>query len=285
MLQLLTQTPDSIPFHLNKEVIASVDTLPVNDFLSYQFLPLDSLKVSYNVEAFNHETLFSGLPALVRPFIQQNGSTLFLVFAFLFVITSFIFSNRGRELFTNLGNTFSLGNRNKDLFNEQITTSDFWGNAFFIFQTIVLYSILVFVLTLQHSNLFLQGFENMYLFVQIMGALFFFMLLRCIVYWIFGKVLLDIKTNDILNTYLWVIYISGILSFVPLFLYIYIPEVRIFALIVIFVIFIVGRITVFVKTYSLFVKSHIGILYFFAYLCGVEIMPYFIVYKAISFIV
>lgn len=283
MLQLLPQRIDSIPFYLNKEIIAPVDTMPTNEFLSYQFLPLDESMLSYNLEAFNHEALFLGLPALVRPFMQQHGSNLFLVFVLFFVLTSFIFIKSGRALFSNFGYIFTLGSRNKNLFNEQITTSDVWGHVFFIFQTIVFYSILFFDLTVQHADLYLQGYQYLLLFTQIIGAVFIFMFLRYMVYKLVGAVFLDTRTNDILDSYLWIVYLTGILSFFPLLIYIYIPEVKLYALILIFAIFIVGRITVFIKTYTLFDKSHIGVLYFFVYLCGVEIMPYFLVYKAINF--
>ena len=284
MLQLLQQEIDSIPFYLDKEVIAAVDTMPVNEFLSYQFLPLDTSKLFYNLEAFNHETLFSGLPALMRPFMQQHGSTFFFFFTIFFALTSIIFINSGRALLSNFGYIFTLGNKNKNFFNEQLTTSDMWGHVFFIFQTIVLYSILFFDLTLQHVDLSFQGYEYLLLFSQMMGAIFVFMTLRYIVYRLMGAVFLDTKTNVIIDTYLWVVYLTGILSFFPLLLYMYIPEIKIHALILIIAIFVLGRIAVFTKTYTLFVKSHIGILYFFVYLCGVEIMPYFIVYKAITFI-
>ena len=284
MLQLYPQRIDSIPFYLDKEFIAPVDTVPTNEFLSYQFLPLDDSMLSYNLEAFNHEALFSGLPALVRPFMQQQGSILFLVFVLFFVLTSFISIKSGRALFSNFGYIFTLGSRNKNLFNEQITTSDVWGHVFFIFQTIVFYSILFFDLTLQHADLYLQGYQYLLLFTHIIVAVFILMFLRFVVYKLVGAVFLDTRTNDVLDAYLWVVYLSGILSFFPLLLYFYIPEVKIYALILIFALFLVGRITVFAKTHALFVKSHIGILYFFVYLCGVEIMPYFIVYKAITFI-
>ena len=85
MINLLSQNTDSIPFVLRKEVIAIVDTIPANDFLSYQYLPLDSSKLFYDIDAINKEVVFFGLEALVRPFMQQFGSVLFLVFTLLFV--------------------------------------------------------------------------------------------------------------------------------------------------------------------------------------------------------
>ncbi len=284
MLQLLQQDIDSIPYYLDKDVIVAVDTIPVNQFLSYQFLPLDTSKLFYNLEAFNQEALFSGLPALMRPFMDQYASALFLVFALFLTFTSLIFIKSGRTLFNNFGNLFSLGSSNKNLFfNEQITTTDVWGQVFFIFQTIVLYSILFFDLTLQHVELSFQGYEYLILFSQMMVGILLFMSLRYIVYKVVGAVFMDTRSNELLNSYLWVVYLSGVLSFFPMLLYIYIPEVKIYALFLILAIFLIGRITIFAKTYTMFQKSNIGILYFFVYLCGVEIMPYFIVYKVITF--
>ena len=284
MIRLFPQAVDSVPFFLQKEVVASIDTIPKNEFLSYQFLPLDSSKLLYNVEAFNHEVVYTGLHAVVRSFMEQYGSLVFLVFALFFIISSFIYRSSGRTLFNNFGYIFTLGNRNKNLYNEQITTSDVWGHVFLVFQTIVFYSILFFALTLQHSELFLQETEYLFLFGQIMVAIFIFMFLRYVVYRVIGAVFFDERTNGLLDTYLWVVYLTGILSFIPLLLYIYIPEIKLSALIVMFAIFIIGRFTVFIKGYALFNKSHIGVLYYFVYLCGVEVMPYLIVYKAISFI-
>ena len=281
----MPQVTDSIPFFLQKEVAASMDTIPKNEFLSYQFLPLDSSELLYNVDAFSVDAVYSGLNAVTRSFIQQNGSILFLVFTLFLIISSLIFRKSGKALFSDFGYIFTLGSRNKNLYNEQITTSDVWGHVFFILQTIVLYSILFFTLTLQHSDMLLEGTEYLILFGQIMGAISIFILLRYIVYRVIGAVFFDERTNGLLDTYLWIIYLTGIVSFIPLLLYIYIPEVRLLALIVMFVVFVVGRFTVFIKGYSLFNKSHIGVLYYFVYLCGVEIMPYFLVFKAISFMI
>ena len=285
MIYLLPQNSDSIPFFLKKEVFtAPIDTVPANEFLSYQFLPLDSLNLSYNVDAFNHEAIFAGLPAMVRPFMEQYESTLFLIFTFCFVLTALIFRRSGRALVSSFGFLFTAGNRNKNLLNQSVTTSDAWGQMFFIFQTLLLYSILFFDLALKETAPFSLANEYFQLFALIFAALFLFMFSKYIVYRVMGTIFIDSISNNIINVYLWIIYLSGILSFIPLAAYIYIPEVKIFALILIFAVFLLGRIIVFIKAYSLFVKSHIGILYFFVYLCGVEIMPYFLMYKAIMFI-
>ena len=282
---MFPQIKDTVPFFLQREVVANVDTIPTNEFLSYEFLPLDSSKLLYDLELFNHETVFTGLPALIRPFVEQYGSVLFLVFAILFVLSSLVFIESGRALFSNLRYIFTFGNRTDEIYGEQITTSDVWGHLFFILQTIVVLSILFFDLTLKHSFLVLEVNEYLILFTLIMGAIFLFICIKYIVYRIIGAVFFDSKTNVLLDTYLWIVYLTGILSFLPLLLYIYIDEIRPYALILICAIFITGRIVVFAKSYSLFVKSQIGNLYYYVYLCGVEVMPYLLVYKAISFII
>ena len=285
MIYLIPQNSDSIPFFLQKEVIdVTVDTVPVNEFLSYQFLPLDSLNLSYKVSAFNHEAVFAGLPAMVRPFMAQYGSILFLVFTFCFVLTALIFRKSGRALASNFGFIFTVGNRNKSMLSESVTTSDVWGHVFFIFQTLLLYSIFFFDLALKQITVFTLTSEYLLLFGSIFVALFLFAFIKYVVYKAIGAILLETKINDVTDVYLWILYLSGVLTFIPLVFYIYVPEIKLYAFILIIGIFLVGRIIVFIKAYSLFVKSHIGILYFFVYLCAIEIMPYFIIYKAIMFI-
>lgn len=286
MIYLLPQKMDTLPpFFLKKEVVtASVDSMPVNEFLSYQFLPLDSLGLSFNVDAFNHEAVFSGMPALIRPFLEQFGSVLFLIFALCFVFTALVFRGNERALVSSFGLIFTFGNRNKNLQRESVTSSDAWGQIYFVFQTLILYSLFFFVLAVSETTQVTYIYEYIQLFGLIFVGIFLFVFIKYIVYKVISSLFLDTKTNEVIDAFLWILYLSGIFSFFPLIAYIYIPEVKIYALLLVFAIFLLGRILVFIKSYSLLVKSHIDILYYFVYLCGVEIMPYFIIYKAVVFI-
>ena len=284
MINLFPQKADSIPFFLQKEVLTiTVDTVPVNEFLAHQFLPLDTLNLSYKVDAFNHDAVFAELPAMIRPFMAQYSSILFLVFTFCFVLTALVFSKSGRALASNFGFIFSAGNRNKNI-SESVTTSDAWGHIFFIFQTLLLYSIFFFDLALKEITVFTFTSEYLMLFGIIFAALFVYAFIKYVVYKAIGALLLETNSNDIIDVYLWILYLSGVLTFIPLLFYFYVPEVKLYALILIIGIFIIGRVIIAFKAYSLFLKYHIGILYFFVYLCAIEIMPYFIIYKAIIFI-
>ena len=284
MIDLFTHETDSIPFFLKREVATIVDSIPENEFLSYHFLSLDSSKVLYDVNALNHEVVFSGLEGLVRPFMQQYASILFLVFTFLFVFSAFVFRFNGRALFSNFRYLFTLSSQDQKVYSKQITTDDVWTNLFGAFQTFIIYSILFFDLTLQHSSHFFNGHDYIILFSQIFVVISLFVLSKYMVYKFMRVVFSDSRTSSLLDVYLWIIYLTGILSFIPIISYIYIPEVRTYVLIFLLAVFIIGRITVIAKSYTFFVKSHIGILYFFIYLCGVEIMPYFLLYKGIVLI-
>lgn len=284
MINLLSQHPDTIPLMLKPPVVASVDSIPELDIVSYQYLPLDSSKVFYNIDAIDQHAVFSGLEGLVRPFTQQFSSVLFLAFTVLFVLLAVVFKQNGRALFSNIGYIFTVGKRNKNSYGQQVTTSDVWSNLFFIFQTFVLYSILFFNLALNHSHLFYSGSDYLVLFWLIFAVIALFVLAKYVFYLFMGALFSNSKTNPLVSVYLWIIYLTGILSFIPIVAYIYIPEVRMYVLFFLFAIFIAARIAVFTKSYIFFIKSHIGSLYFFVYLCGVEILPYFLLYKAIILI-
>lgn len=284
MINLLSQNPDTIPLMLKPAMVANVDSIPEVDFLSYQYLPLESSKVFYNVDAIDQHVVFSGLEGLVRPFMQQFSSVLFLAFAVLFVLSAVVFKQNGRALFDNVGHIFTVSKRNKNSYGQQVTTSDVWSNFFFIFQTFVLYSILFFDLALSYSHLFYSGSDFLILFSLIFAVIALFVFAKYMFYLFMGALFSNSKTNPLVSVYLWIIYLIGILSFIPIVAYIYIPEVKMYVMFFLFAIFIAARIAVFTKSYTFFIMSHIGSLYFFVYLCGVEILPYFLLYKAIILI-
>lgn len=261
-----------------------MDSIPENEFMSHQFLSLDSTNVFYDVTAFNVESFFSGLPVMVRSFMDQHGSFVFLIFTICFVLSSIILNNSRKTLFNNFSHIFSISNQNYKMYKEQITTSEVWGHIFFLLQTAIIYSILFFAITLNQSSLSLNSYEYLLLFTLINVGVLFFIFMKFFVYKMLMAIFSNTQSNNLIDDYLSVVYQTGIFSFFPIFLFIYIEEVKMYALILIIIIFIFGRLIIFIKTHSFFNKSHIGFLYFFVYLCGVEIMPYFLVYKAIILI-
>ena len=60
MINLFSHNTDSIPFVLKRDVVASIDTIPANDFYSYEYLPLDTSKSFYDVDRIVQEGVCSG---------------------------------------------------------------------------------------------------------------------------------------------------------------------------------------------------------------------------------
>lgn len=281
---MLSYTTDSIPFVLKKEAVANIDTIPANDFYSYEYLPIDSSKLFYDIDRIGQEVFFSGLEGVTRPFIQQIGGVLFLVFTILFVFGAIVFKNSGLSHFTGIRNIFSFDNSKKQTNNQPITVTDAWSKLFYVFQTYLIFSIFFFAVATQVSRVYYNTYDYLILYLQISVGFFLFVLAKFLFYKLIGSVFSKAKINNLIDAYISVFYVVGILSFLPIIAFIYIPEAKLYVLFYIFVVFIVGRLAVIVQSYVFFVKAHIGNSYFFVYLCGVEIMPYLLLYKAIVLI-
>ena len=284
MINLLPQNTDSIPFILKRDVVASIDTIPANKFLSYEYLPLDSSKVLYNIDAMGSEAAFYGVEGVMRPFVQQFLGTIFLVFVLLFMIGSVVFASSGLSHFAGIRSLFSFDNSSTKSEKKLVTTIDAWSKFFYLFQAYIIYSILFFVIAADSSNQFYSTHDHLILFLQIIVVFALFFLAKYLLYGIMGSLFSKTKTNILIDTYLKVIFLTGILSFVPIIVFIYVPEAKIYVLLFLSTLFIVGRASIILQSYLFFIKAHIGSSFYFVYLCGIEIMPYLLLYKAIVLI-
>ncbi len=281
MINLLSHNTDSIPLILKKNIVASIDSILANDFFSYEFLPLDSSKLFYDIDRVGQEVVFLGVEGLARPFIQQVGGVVFLVFTLLFVFSALVFKSSGLAFFGDIRYMISLGTISNRYDNKLTTTFDFWGTFFYVFQTFIIFSILFFYFAVQQSSLYYSNFDYLILFLLIFAAISLFVLFKYLFYRFIGSVFSKRNIKTLINTYLSVIYLTGIVSFMPIFAYIYIPETRLYVLLLLLVVFIVGRIAVFIQSFVFFKKADIGSFYFFVYLCSFEIIPYLLLYKAV----
>lgn len=284
MIYLLPQKIDSIPFILKRNAVASLDTVPIsaNDFHSYQYLSLDTSKLFYDIDAISSEVVaLSGMEGVVRPFLDQLGGILFLVFTVLFLIGAVVFINNGLSHFEGIRSLFNLRNHKAPLDKALVTTSDAWVKLFYFFQTYVIYSILFFAIAVRSSSKYYSNYDYLVLYSQILAGFLLFILAKYLFYRLIRSVVSITRMNNMIDTYFRVFHLAGIISFLPIVIYIYIPEAATFVLLFLSLLFIIGRIALFIQSYLFFVKAHIGSSYFFVYLCGIEIMPYFLLYKAI----
>ena len=163
MINLFSHNTDSIPFVLKRDVVASIDTIPANDFYSYEYLPLDTSKLFYDVDRIVQEVVFSGLEGVARPFLQQIGGVLFLVFTILFIFGAIVFKNSGLSHFTGIRNIFNFDNRKKKSTNQPITVTDAWSKIFYVFQTYLIFSIFFFAIAAQASSLYFNTYDYLIL--------------------------------------------------------------------------------------------------------------------------
>lgn len=288
MINLLPQTTDSIPFILQRNVVANVDTFSIsaNDFHAYEYLTLDTSKLFYDINVIKDEVVaISGVEGIMRPLLNQIEGLLFLIFLVLFLLGAIVFMYAGASHFAGIRALFSFSNHKSELEQDLvITASDAWSKFFYFVQTIVIYSILFFAIIVRNSTDYISMYDYWILFLQVSGGFLFFVFTKYLVYKVMEGVFSRTRFNYLLNAFFSVFYLAGIIGFLPIIIYFYIPETANYMLYVLFGIFLIGRIVLFIQSYQFFKKAHIGSSYFFIYLCGIEIMPYFLLYKAVVLI-
>lgn len=281
MNELIQNVPDSIPLFLKKEIVSNIDSVESNPFLSFQFLPIDESKMFYDVDSFNFNQIYSNLISTSRLIIHQYSDYVFLILTILFLFSSVLLKN-ANYLSKNRLNIFSSKTTKSNTSPEQVTASGIWVTIYFVFQVIILYSLFFLKLILENNNLAIDTLQYLNTAILISGGIFIFICVKLLLYVFIGSILsVTNKKIELANNYLYIIYSIGVLSFLPVFLFLYIEEIRLIAIITVVLIFTLGRIISFIMSYRFFTKSYIGFFYYIVYLCALEIMPYFLVYKAV----
>lgn len=279
---------DSVSLYLRNEIPTEVvsDTLKT-DFSAYEFLATDSTKLFFDIDttAVASRLPNIGFEGLSLPFSTFAESMLFLVFLGCFLIFSIIFSREGTALMGNFRNIFSPASRHHtSIYKEQITTTEIWGEFFLILQSAVIFAIVLFVFSWDKG---LSGMPQKYYYLFFLASflgLSAFLGFKYSIYKTIGSFIFTSEMNQWIGRYFWIVELVGILSFIPAMFFVYLQEYKEIALIVLISIFLLSRLVVLISLLIFFVKSKIGFLYFFVYLCGVEIAPYLFIYKgAISF--
>jgi hypothetical protein len=126
----------------------------------------------------------------------------------------------------------------------------------------------------------LPGNRNL-LFLCVFLTLGAFVFFRYVIYSFLGIIFFPLKIKNWLRKYLQVVELVGILSFFPAFFYIFLPEIASFAFILLLTVFFMSRLGIMIAVLDVFVKNKIGFFYFIVYLCGIEILPYFLLYSGL----
>lgn len=274
---------DSISVFLRKEEISPQSDSIVWDFGEFEYLPTAKTGILFNDSVFDNSfsILSKSIEGSLTTFPLQVGSVFFIIFLLCFAIFSFLYSKERVAITGNFNTIISLRSMPTTAYKEQVTTAEIWGEFFMIFQTILLFSIILFtyvwgdVFFILTSRNFAVNFLLILLLLSVLTGL---------KYIIYKTISLFFLQNDIknwINRYFRLMEFSGVVLFLPTILYFYMPEIRYIILFLILLIIVISRLIVIVELLNIFVKNKIGGFYFFMYLCGTEIAPYLIYYKGV----
>ncbi|MDO5665028.1 MAG: DUF4271 domain-containing protein [Bacteroidia bacterium] len=254
-------------------------------FSSFEYIPTDSTRFFFNIDTTavttSSEQMMQGFSGDLMPFSQTIQSVFFLMFIFCFVVLAFWFTKEGPMLAANFKNIFSGGMRSRTIFKEEITVSGIWSEIFFIFQAILIFTIVAFTFSWDIGISDLSMKNLLLAFLVTYFGILFFITLKYLVYRIIDYIFVEWGIGEWTEKYFRVVELSGILVFIPAMFYMFVPEYKRIALFSLIIIFFIITLVVFWNLLNIFAKNRIGLLNYFLYLCAIEIVPFFLLYKGV----
>ncbi|HOM63932.1 MAG TPA: DUF4271 domain-containing protein [Dysgonamonadaceae bacterium] len=272
-------------FLIGEPVVAKTDSVTFG-FSPYKVIANDSTGIHFKKDsiAYSIKPVENGKTGIPRNYPLYENSLFFLIFLLCLSIFSFFYRISGESIRNRLEEEFRR-KRHSLSYKEQVTTADVWGEFFMIVQTILIAAMVAYKFFGQREFV-LSSVESKTIYFIGLGILFgFFILVRLLIFRLFGSVFFSSDVSGLMSKYLSLIGFMGILSFVPAFIFVFAPQFSQIMLIILIIIFFISRVIIIASVLDIFVKHRLGYLGFIVYLCGVEILPYFLLYfGAISLI-
>lgn len=280
---------DSVPFYIKKDVIEQQSDSFRVGFSSFEHIPTDSTRLFFDVDTTTvttaSEHLMQGFSGTILPFSQTVQSVFFLLFAFCFVILSFWFNKEGPTLAANFRNIFSGGMRSRTIFREEITATGVWSEVFLISQTILIITIVFFTYAWDKGISVLSLKNMIFVFMSSFLGILLLLGIKYLVYRIIGYVFTEWGLREWTEKYFRIVELSGLLFFIPAMFFVFVPEYSKTALFSLIIIFFIILMVVFWNLLNIFAKNKVGLLNYFLYLCAIEIVPFFLIYKGLVILV
>ncbi|MDO5523551.1 MAG: DUF4271 domain-containing protein [Bacteroidia bacterium] len=258
-------------------------------FSSFEHVPTDSTRLFFDVDTVavvsSAEQMMPGFSGTLMPFSQTIQSVFFLFFALCFVILAFWFNREGPTLVANFKNIFSGGTRSRSIFKEEITTSGAWSEVFLVFQTVLIAAIVVFVLSLNRDISGLPMEKAVFVFLAIFLGMLLFIVVKYMVYRLIDYIFTEWGINEWTDKYFRVVELAGLLIFIPAMFFVFVPEYTRAALFLLIIIFFIITLVVFWNLLNIFARNKVGLLNYLLYLCAIEIVPFFLIYKGVVYLV
>ncbi|GAB6012345.1 DUF4271 domain-containing protein [Viscerimonas tarda] len=213
----------------------------------------------------------------IKPFFSlEQIDGIFSLLLLCFLLLAYIY--KGGILFFKENLSFAFSTRKIVNQLNKTTASEFGYNFILIFQFVLLASISLFALFTKQDTTYIP--PNSFLIILVFMLVIFLFGMGMFLFYKFVGYLFEIQ-DDIkmfIRGHLVVLEIVGLLAFIPVLLLVYSSyyhEVLIGFLIVLFVI---SRLIIIYKTGVFFFRQNVNFLFSIAYLCNVEIIPYFLLY-------
>jgi len=221
------------------------------------------------------------IPIAVRNDANNWGFILF--FICFFIIVSII-NNRNRFLLSMFSGLF----RNKDrhnMFYETVANENL-NKLFLSLQTVLLISIIFYCYAI-HENFLPVNLTQMFIFLgKISWLLTVFFLYKFLTYFILGNIFFKKETTLQWNDdFLSILSLNGIFLFLPVLILFYVESAFYICMYFFTFYLILNLFFIFYKIYTLFFQGKRLLLYFILYLCAQEIMPLYLVYRGIVYLI
>lgn len=274
---------DSVTFFLKNDSIAlGLNTNNIGLSTDFEFLSTDSNRILFkdiDVSLFVKNTISEGIQGMALKIPQIERSVLFLILLFCLFLFAFIARYQGPSFISTIKNVFSFGIREINIHKQQITSSQVWGKLFLVLQTTLFTSIILFVVMWEYGISSFPGYIRLLILVGMFIGLSVGLALKLLTYKITGNSLFEKDVNIWISRYLLSLKIIGVIAYIPVLLFVFMPEFRSAIYIIFLILFVMSRLIILWSLLNIFVKYKIGLFYFIVYLCGVEIAPYMILIK------
>ncbi len=256
-----------------KVLADSISVLQTNELTdSVKFLLSDT---ALNVHAL--QKLDVGFSGLLKPSTPQNEPWVFLAILILLLILTYSFVSSSGWLKESVNSIFRVKERSS-IFNKT-TVRDFESQFFLIIFSTGVISLLVYIFFQQNFTEF-----SLIRFTKYLALTSAFIIFKYICIQITGFVFsnpqkLKIARESYFNIYIY----TGILLFPVLIFKIYSTQTPVqFINIIIFAIIILACFVLIIKLFQIFFENIVDSFYLLLYLCTLEILPFFLLFKGYS---
>ncbi len=233
---------------------------------------IDSTTLFDTIKSVVH--LPRGFEGVLHPSIPQTEIWIFVTLLLLFFLLIFSVS-RSKGMILEIIQTFLHVKERSSLFSKT-TINDFRFRFFLILFAIAVFSLYAF---LALNGLTVEASITKYGYLLLITALFFGA--KSLIIDVLGYVFLDTNTLKMAKeTYFNILSILGIALFPLLILYIYaVGSLSYLTEIVSLIICIIGLILIVIKLFQIFFNKIAASFYILLYLCTLELVPFYVLYK------